>query len=621
MARFGPADGLNAESSSDDSSARARPRGGSDLPSGILGPDAPDVPDAPDELRALDDVGDWDEVFDPSVPALPPAPQVGERLGAFLLTERLGEGGMGTVFRAEHQLIGREVAIKVLLPEFAREREVVERFFREAQAVNLIHHPNIVDVSDFVDSEEHPPYLVMELLEGESLAGYLRRCGPMEPHRAIAIAMQICDAMEAVHARRIVHRDLKPDNVIVAEQPDGTLQVKLLDFGIAKILQADSQLVRTATGVPIGTPEYMAPEQIRGVDVDPRADLYAMGAILYELLTGHPPFGGQLGEILLQHLEAAPVPPSQRRDVPGMAPIPKALEEAVLHCLAKDPGDRIQTMKQLGELLDWADESELSSVVVIRDPAALQRRRWPWLMGAGVAAAAVALGFVLLGGDPEVETDVDATRASASQASAARRAAARRAETARAPSRAAPRPDARRPVVPADHRVQVVTRPPGAALFRQSDGHYLDHAPAAVAVPKGQPLTLLVRLRGHEKQSITLTDQSPARLTVELRRLGEAGSSGREAGSSAGDPSARAGSRPGAARGEARPTSGPGLDAKAHRRAKQRQRRRRQARSRQRDRPRRRARPRQRSRSPRRAAPRRAPRPSFSRDSTVNPFQ
>ena len=201
----------------------------------------------------------------------------------------LGKGGMGTVYRGWQLSVDREVAIKVIHPKLSGDRSAVKRFLREARLASRLSQPNIVNVYDFGQSET-VLYLVMELLRGHTLAAELGQGRRINPRRTVVIASQLCDALEAAHAQGIVHRDLKPSNIVILDDPPGRDLIKVLDFGLAKSLIQDSGSVVTNTDALLGTPLYMAPEQIEGKVSDQRADLYSLGCILYEMLSGRPPF-------------------------------------------------------------------------------------------------------------------------------------------------------------------------------------------------------------------------------------------------------------------------------------------------------------------------------------------
>ena len=240
---------------------------------------------------------------------------VGRVLGSYRLMEVIGRGGMGRVYMAEHVRLGRRVALKVLRPEYAVKRDAVARFFQEAKAVNKIRHRNIVDITDFIELEDGTTFIIMELLEGVSLGKLLRRHGPMEMPRLLAVLIQVCEALEAAHAVDIVHRDLKPDNIFLCPDQSGEV-VKLLDFGVAKLLSHDEDTGafawQTAAGSVVGTPAYMSPEQASGLPVDGRSDVYSLGAIMYELFCGQPLFSARsFGDFVNKHINETPVPPSQ----------------------------------------------------------------------------------------------------------------------------------------------------------------------------------------------------------------------------------------------------------------------------------------------------------------------
>ena len=266
-------------------------------------------------------------------------------LGAYRLVERLGTGGMGAVYRAIHEKLGRTVAIKVLNRSLLADRTNIARFFQEARSVNTIRHPNVVDIYDFVTAGKDI-YTVMEFLVGQDLhhALYIEGGRPFAAERAVAILEQICSALQAAHDRNIIHRDLKPANVFLSRRDSGEF-VKLLDFGLAKLERTEGRMTRE--GVVLGTPEYMAPEQARGVAMDGRADLYGVGCLAYHMLTGCQLFaGGSYADVMVRHVKEAPPPPRTLNQH-----LSEALERAVLRCLAKDPADRPASALSLAEEL------------------------------------------------------------------------------------------------------------------------------------------------------------------------------------------------------------------------------------------------------------------------------
>ena len=275
--------------------------------------------------------------------------RVGSVLGSYRVLELLGKGGMGYVFRAEHVKLGREVALKLLRSDYARRRDAVARFFQEARTVNRVRHRNIVDVTDFVELDDGTTFIIMEFLRGQNLGKWART--GIDLPRALAVLVQICDGLGAAHAVGVVHRDLKPDNINVVPTSDGAELVKLLDFGVAKLLNRDDEDIgfQTAAGSVIGTPAYMSPEQAGGMAIDARSDIYALGAIMYELFCGQPMFRGRsFGEYVRKHLTEMPVPPRATEQGRGIDP---ALEMVILKCLEKDPNQRFATILELRDSL------------------------------------------------------------------------------------------------------------------------------------------------------------------------------------------------------------------------------------------------------------------------------
>ncbi|MCE9576358.1 MAG: serine/threonine protein kinase, partial [Deltaproteobacteria bacterium] len=271
---------------------------------------------------------------------------IGDQIGNYRITGKLGEGGMGAVFLAEHVLLGRQAAIKVLLREMSHRQELVTRFFNEARAATAVKHPGIVEIYDFGYHTDGSAYIVMEFLEGETLSARLRRAGVLAEHRAAALGRQVASALAAAHGKGIVHRDLKPDNIFVVRDPDTAEgeRTKILDFGIAKLAPSDQPgAVATRTGMVMGTPMYMSPEQCKGAgQVDHRADLYALGCILFEMVCGRHVFLAEgSGEVMAHHIFTPPPPPSSIR------PVSPQLEQIILRALAKDPAHRFQSADEL----------------------------------------------------------------------------------------------------------------------------------------------------------------------------------------------------------------------------------------------------------------------------------
>jgi serine/threonine-protein kinase len=274
--------------------------------------------------------------------------QPGQTLGNYQILSRIGSGGMGEVYLATHPLIGKKVALKAIHGDLSLNKEVVARFVNEARAVSSIGSDHIVEIHDFGQTPEGAHFFIMEYLEGRTLADTLATHGRLPVERALHIAAQIASGLGAAHRQQIIHRDLKPDNIMLVEKLGDRDFVKILDFGLAKMLADNQQL--TSVGVVLGTPEYMSPEAAESKrELDGRADLYSLGVLLFQMLTGRLPFQAErMGEVLVQQVcRAPPVPRAFNPE------IPPAVEQIVLRCLAKKPEARFQTMEELrAALLD-----------------------------------------------------------------------------------------------------------------------------------------------------------------------------------------------------------------------------------------------------------------------------
>jgi plasmid stabilization system protein ParE len=273
-------------------------------------------------------------------------------LGSYHLEEKLGEGGMGEVWRARHRMLARPAAIKLIKPSFAGDargavsEEAVRRFEREAQAIARLRSPHTVELFDFGRAADGAFYYVMELLDGLDADSLLRRFGPIPPERVIYLLRQVCHSLSEAQSCGLVHRDIKPANIFLCRYGEEYDFVKVLDFGIVRAVRdsADTSPLHTQENAVHGTPAFMAPEQAMGTDVDGRADVYATGCVAYWLLTGQFVFTSESSVgLLLQHAQASPTPPSTRTDLP----IPAALDDLVLSCLAKDPANRPQSAREL----------------------------------------------------------------------------------------------------------------------------------------------------------------------------------------------------------------------------------------------------------------------------------
>jgi serine/threonine-protein kinase len=438
---------------------------------------------------------------------------VGRRFGNYVVEKLLGEGGMGAVYSAVQPDIGKHVAIKFLAPHLTESPSLVQRFFAEARAVNLIQHENIVDIFDFGQSEDGLVYCVMEVLTGVSLESELAHHIVLPIERTNAIVAQVADALAAAHERNILHRDIKPDNVYLVRRKGNPDFVKVLDFGIAKLGGVgDGSTARTASGTIMGTPGYMSPEQGTAGDVDQRTDIYATGALLYRLLGGQLPFVGRtFGEILQKQLTEEPAPLRTLRP-----DVPEALERLVHAMVQRDPALRPASMSEVYRCLVDPKALEevklpqpvlgartpmvMSAVTTTLSGAASERVGSPatapksarpgWPIYGAVAIAAVgAIGFV----------------------------ATRRAPPASAPI-APPIAAVQNPVMPAppppapDPRfeVKIESTPPGAAIF---DGAVLlGTTPATIPFEREQ--SVRVDHAGFRSETIEIRRDRP---TLQVR--------------------------------------------------------------------------------------------------------
>jgi serine/threonine-protein kinase len=467
--------------------------------------------------------------------------QIGSTLGSYEIVGLLGKGAMGRVYRARHARLGREVALKVLNPEFIARPDVVQRFFREARVVNDIDHENIVEVSDFVE-QPGVAYLVMELLDGVTLHELLGQRGRKYPQikRIVAILRQVCAALGAAHAKGVIHRDLKPDNVFVVKR-DGADFAKVLDFGVAKLRGGDD-LAETTTGMIIGTPHYMAPEQALGRDITKATDVWAAGVVLYEALAGAVPFKGESFVELANQIRMQPPAPLPAK-TPRGEKIPAWLGEVIAKCLEKKPGDRFKSMAALGEALEAGGPIRATGfprrIVGLAAAVALvgagvgvawhydvpgrarqtwdkARRGWQTLEAQSPTAAAPA-GHEAKPGP--ATADVPAAPA------AAKRTAPPAEPT---PRQAPPEPVAARPKAPvaapaapkrpATVELAVRTSPTGARVTRLDTGERLGRAPVRLNVPrKAATVWIQVALDGYQpiKFAVDLRKDNSANITFQ----------------------------------------------------------------------------------------------------------
>ncbi|RKH65977.1 serine/threonine-protein kinase, partial [Corallococcus llansteffanensis] len=379
------------------------------------------------KTRRIPDTGSHRALTEQEMPALAPLdPLVSAQLGEFVIQERIGAGGMGVVYRAVHPLIGKQAAIKVLRAELMSP-EQEQRLLVEARAVNAIRHPGILDIFNFGTLPDGRPYVVMELLQGRPLADVLHVQGRLDVAMTVWMLDQMLSALGAAHRAGVVHRDLKPANVFMVELPDAAPTLKLVDFGIAKVLQSNAGLTRT-DGSVLGTPDFMAPEQIRGGTIGPATDLYAVGVLAFQMLTGVRPFQGENVQVMFAHVEQAPPRPSSK--VEG---IPPALDALVLQLLEKDPARRpasaeavrqqLQTLSQelllkkptgtTGLRTAMKPEGEApTSPSAVRVPGFLtvRRKAAPLVLGAVAALVLLGVGFGWLNREREATPVLDQRR-------------------------------------------------------------------------------------------------------------------------------------------------------------------------------------------------------------------
>ena len=314
---------------------------------------------------------------------------IGRTIGSYRVDRLLGKGGMGTVYMGTHPVIGSRVAIKFLHSQFSHDEKIVDRFFNEARAVNVIGHDNILKILDLDVTDDQRHYFVMEFLHGRPLQALLRHNVPVPLDVTGPILGQVCDALEAAHKRGIVHRDLKPDNVYLITMKGKKNFVKVVDFGIARIADdAGASTGKTQTGMVMGTPAYMSPEQGSGASnkIDGRSDVYSLGVMMFQLATGRLPFpGANFGEVLIGHLQIAPPQPR------SLSPqIPEAYEAIILKCLQKKQEDRYPSMKELKHAIEacmdklgiskelpHADDSDAEMLPVDARPPSFPGQRTP----------------------------------------------------------------------------------------------------------------------------------------------------------------------------------------------------------------------------------------------------
>jgi tRNA A-37 threonylcarbamoyl transferase component Bud32 len=436
---------------------------------------------------------------------------------------------MGVVYLAEHPVIGRKVALKAIHPELSRNPEVVSRFITEAKAVNQVGNEHIVDIHDFGTTPEGEFYFIMEYLQGESLADRLRRERVFVPSRALQIASQVADALAASHGHGIIHRDLKPENIFLINRGNSVDFVKVLDFGLAKLMQSEEKVThKTRTGSVMGTPYYMAPEQCEGKSsLDQRADLYSLGVILFEMLTGRVPFTGEgYGEIIVKHITQPPPPPRSLN--PGLTPGHEAI---LMRALAKNREDRFASMQEMrAAMLD--PERYLAGAPALPT--------MPTMMASPVGMRADDVsGELVFGHGPDVrpgvhdaplpstfrhagEVDDDYDKPARSRRGLLLAAVVAGALAAGGAvflfNKQGPSPDAAgvdhgkaAALKPATTTIRFASRPDGARVLRKGSDETLGITPFELTIPSGKEMVEFVfRRPGYEESVVSLVPDSPA---------------------------------------------------------------------------------------------------------------
>ncbi|MEZ4401767.1 MAG: serine/threonine-protein kinase [Kofleriaceae bacterium] len=394
----------------------------------------------------------------------------GQQVGNYRVLSRLGVGGMGAVYLAEHPVIGKKVALKVIHRELAGNREVIGRFYQEARAVTTIGNEHIVEIHDFGQSPEGDHFFLMEYVDGRTLAQVLTRERLLDVPRALHICAQIALALAATHAAGIIHRDLKPDNVMLCSRGGDPDFVKLLDFGLAKVMSDGAAKNLTAAGVILGTPQYMSPEACESKKVDHRTDVYALGVLLFQMLCGQVPFDGDtMGAVLIKQVTQAPPAPRGLSTL-----IPPAVEQIILRCLAKAPDARFPSMAALYDALVDPDRylGSAPAGLPAAQPSAAARATTSYAVGTNAA-----LGLAATAGMSAAESDPFGLGTAATQNVPLAGPIAAQARTVMF--------DGGGPVAP------VGVAPPSMAPPRTTGGVAVPHrSTAAIAVPQNHTLVI-----------------------------------------------------------------------------------------------------------------------------------
>ena len=506
-----------------------------------------------------------------------PGDLVGRSLGRYKIRALIGVGGMGAVYVADHTVLGRQAAVKVLHPQFAVDDVLVKRFFHEARAAGTVKHPSIVDVYDFGEEPGVGAYIVMELLEGVTLSDILADVGRIDPKRTARIAARVASAVGAAHRADLIHRDLKPDNLVLLPDPDHPEEerVKVLDFGVAKLMdKPGNRGVVTGTGQVLGTPKYMSPEQCAGSkSVDARSDIYSLAVIAYEMLCGQAPFTDDgYGELMVSHITKMPRPPRTL-----VEDVPEALEQVILRALAKEPDERFESMQAFAaalresvkdlpaptgdplvtaqrlaaattpstELAPTVDASDAGHDPVASEAATVSDHslrpapdggsgtlapatvasgstmtappgRGALGVGIGVAGVALAVAVFALFGDGDNGDPMTTSAAVSSGTSAAATAEATAATLTPAPATEAPATPAPATAALIHHSVE--TTPPGATVIDAATRKKLGVTPWSEELEAGSgERVLLLRRRGMAPSKVTLSMERDDIASVRLR--------------------------------------------------------------------------------------------------------
>ena len=321
----------------------------------------------------------------------------GDIEGRYRILEKVGVGGMGTVYRAEHVVLRREVAIKVLRSELLMDANAMARFEQESRACAALSHPNLVSVYDCGINALSQPYLVMEFLRGRSLLEIIKVDGPIPLKRFFEVFIEVAAALQYAHEHHVIHRDLKPSNILISEDPRGGLTTKIVDFGVAKIEDLGGELqMLTRTGEVFGSPAYMSPEQCQGNKVDNRSDIYALGCVMYEALSGKQAFkGANIMTIMTKQMEDDPVPPEHIEDGEGL---PADIQLLVMTCLRKNPAERFQSMSELKDELERLQHNQAANRPVRIGALKLPAVAVPILISLAVLACIVSFSSLMPGG-------------------------------------------------------------------------------------------------------------------------------------------------------------------------------------------------------------------------------